>query len=137
MRRLIDELEARPDFAEILPAVLNLVTRVVDSDQVLALLEDPMFDAILRKVPPQPGSYAWELQEQMKATAKAEGVIQGEVREAMLLVKRLIARKFGLPDADLTARLESLPLEALENLSEALLELGSPAELATWLESQN
>ena len=151
--RLLDAREARPDLAEILPAVLNLVTRVVDSDQVRALLEDPMFDSLLRKVPPQPGSYAWELQEKMKAEALAEGIALGEARgeargevrgentgkkrEALLLVKRLIARKFGLPDADLTARLEALPLEALENLAEAMLDLGSPAELEAWLDAQS
>ena len=149
VRRLLDAMEARPDLAEILPAVLNLVTRVVDSDQVRALLEDPMFDSILRKVPPQPGSYAWEMQEQMKAEVRAEaraealaegealGAAVGKTREALLLVKRLIARKFGLPDADLTARLEALPLEALENLAEAMLDLGSPAELESWLETQS
>ena len=129
VRRLIDALEARTDLAEIVPAVLSLVTHVVDSDQVRALLEDPMFDSILRKVPPQPGSYAWEMQEQMKATVATA--------EALLLVKRLIARKFGLPDADLTGRLEALPLETLENLAESMLDLSSPAELAAWLAALN
>ncbi len=144
VRRLIQEMNAHPDLAEILPAMLNLVTFVVDSDQAKKLLEDPMFDSILAKIKPLPGSYAWEMQERMKAEALAEGraegeargVSHGETREAVRFARRLLARKFGMPDTALNCRLETLSVEKLEALGAALFDLNTPAELDAWLDAQ-
>jgi hypothetical protein len=133
--------------------MLNLATHVVDSDQVRALLEDPMLDALLNKIPPREGSYAWEMQELLKAKVaealaegeargevqgvargEALGVTRGETQEALRFARRMIARKFGLPDPALSQRLEHLSVEQLEALGEALLDLASVAELEAWLE---
>ena len=92
-----------------------------------------MLDPIFKKLEPLEGSLAWEIREAWKAEARAEG----EAREALRFVKRMVARKFGMPDSVLTTRLERLTLEKLESLGDALFDMGSPADLETWLETQN
>ena len=142
VRRLLEVQRTRPELAAIMPTVLNLTLHVVDSDQVRSILEGPMLESLFRKLEPLEGSFMWEVREAMKAEARAEGLAEGRAegraegstREALLLAKRLMARKFGLPDPDLTARLETLPLEVIENLAVALLDLGSLEDLSAWLD---
>ncbi|MEH1837644.1 MAG: DUF4351 domain-containing protein [Nostoc sp.] len=58
-----------------------------------------------------------------------EGNKQGEQR----LVIRLLNRRIGEIDASLIERVQSLSIEQLENLGEALLDFSSVADLETWL----
>ena len=63
----------------------------------------------------------------------AEGRQQGEATVTL----RLLARRCGpLSDAT-TARIQSLPLELLESLAEALLDFQGADDLATWLTSHS
>ncbi|MEB3187953.1 MAG: DUF4351 domain-containing protein [bacterium] len=66
------------------------------------------------------------------ARARAEGLQQ----EALRMVKRAIARRFGMPDPDLSLRLESLHTEELEALLESLFDMTVPGELSAWLDRQ-
>ena len=60
---------------------------------------------------------------------RQEGEAQGEAKVTM----RQLNRRCGpLSDAT-TARIQSLPLEQLETLAEALLDFNGPADLALWL----
>lgn len=95
-----------------------------------------MLDPIFKKLEPLEGSLAWEIREAWKAEARAEGEARGEVREALRFIKRMIARKFGMPDSVLTTRLDRLPLEKLEALGDALFDRSSPTEFETWLDAQ-
>ena len=107
-----------------------------------------MLYALLNEIPPREGSYAWEMQELLKAKvaeARAEGEArgaalgeargksQGETGEALRFARRLVARKFGLPDPALSQRLESLTVEQLEALGAALFDLNHLTELEAWL----
>lgn len=62
---------------------------------------------------------------------KAEGREEGEKS----LVLRLLTRRVGELPQDVRQRIESLPLEQLENLGEALLDFTSMADLQEWLEA--
>ena len=101
-----------------------------------------MFEQAMRKLEPLEGSLMWEFKQAWRAegreegreVGREEGQATGKSTEALVLTRRLIARKFGLPDPALTVRLESLDIETLENLAEALLDLGTQAELETWLD---
>jgi predicted transposase YdaD len=59
---------------------------------------------------------------------KEEGREEGE----RLLVFRLLARRLGELPQDVHQRIESLPLEELENLGEALLDFTSMDDLQAW-----
>lgn len=71
---------------------------------------------------------------------KEEGIQLGEQRgiqsgEATLTL-RILRRKLGSLSPAIEKRIQSLSVEQLEDLAECLLELGSLAELQTWLETQ-
>jgi predicted transposase/invertase (TIGR01784 family) len=68
--------------------------------------------------------------------AKTEGLIQGRTEEGRSLVTRQLNRKIGkLPQAVLT-KIEALSLEQLEELSEALLDFSTVANLQQWLKNR-
>lgn len=52
-----------------------------------------------------------------------------------LLILRLLVRRVGVLPAEVQSRVESLPLEQLEALGEALLDFTSIADLEAWLQS--
>jgi predicted transposase/invertase (TIGR01784 family) len=60
---------------------------------------------------------------------KQEGRKEGEIN----LVMRLIRRKFGQPDGELTTKISNLTLEQLENLGEELLDFTTIDDLKHWL----
>jgi predicted transposase YdaD len=63
---------------------------------------------------------------------KEEGREEGIQRERTL-VMRLLTRKVGELPEDVRQSVETLPLEELENLGEALLDFSSIADLQSWL----
>jgi len=52
------------------------------------------------------------------------------------MARRAIARRFGMPDQELSARLETLSIEQLEELVDALFDRPETSDLVAWLESQ-
>ena len=65
--------------------------------------------------------------------AKEEGRVEGRVEEAAELVLRLLRRRWPSLSLGLEQRVRGLELNRLEALAEAVLELGSPADLEVWL----
>ncbi len=62
---------------------------------------------------------------------------EGEQEMAVRLIVRLLTRRLGQKISEETLQLiSSLPLPVLENLSEALLDFTSLADLQAWLEAQ-
>ena len=62
-----------------------------------------------------------------------EGRQEGEARGEVKVILRLLNRRCGPLSNATAARIKALPLEQLEALAEALLDFGSPADLAAWL----
>jgi hypothetical protein len=62
------------------------------------------------------------------------GLEQGRRHEAYELITRLLRHRFGLLPADLSTRIEALPLAEVEALSEALLDLTQLDEVSAWLD---
>ena len=60
------------------------------------------------------------------------GIQEGE----LTLILRLLKKRYGELSPELHQRIQSLSLNQLEALGEALLDLGSMADLLAWLESQ-
>jgi predicted transposase YdaD len=67
------------------------------------------------------------------AEGRQEGREEGLKRERSLII-RLLTRKLGQLSQDVLERIDTLPLEQLENLGEALLDFTSINDLQAWLE---
>ena len=66
---------------------------------------------------------------------KEEGLLEGRHSEAANLIIRQITKRMGKKLSDeIVARISSLPLPVLEDLSEALLDFTSLADLHAWLD---
>jgi predicted transposase/invertase (TIGR01784 family) len=80
-----------------------------------------------------------EVEEMLGITLKETRVYQeikqeGREVEARSLIFRLLTRRVGELPQEIRQSVESLSLEQLENLGEALLDFNSMADLQTWLE---
>jgi predicted transposase/invertase (TIGR01784 family) len=80
-----------------------------------------------------------EIEEMLGITLKETQVYreikeEGREVEARSLILRLLNRRVGELPQDVLERVETLSLEQLENLGEALLDFTSFADLQTWLE---
>ena len=64
-----------------------------------------------------------------------QGLQQGKHEEALALVLRLLRRRVGPLDVAYEEQIRRLSLEALEDLSEALLDFTQVADVATWLQA--
>lgn len=64
---------------------------------------------------------------------KQEGIKIGKREGEVALLLRLLKRKFASIDRELINRIETLSLEQLENLGEALLDFNSMDDLSDWL----
>lgn len=62
---------------------------------------------------------------------------EGRTQEGRFFVLRLIDRKLGNISPELVASIESLPLEDLESLGEALLDFNSIKDLQDWLQANS
>jgi hypothetical protein len=69
------------------------------------------------------------LYQQDRALAVQEGKIEGEI----LLISRLLNRRFGEIPVSLIERIQKLPLEKLEILGVELLDFTNTDDLETWL----
>jgi predicted transposase/invertase (TIGR01784 family) len=68
--------------------------------------------------------------------AKAEGKAEGKAEEGRALVLKQLARKLGGSiEPDLQSRVNSLTIEQIESLGEALLDFQEVEELVNWLDS--
>jgi len=76
---------------------------------------------------------------EIKAEGREEGIVVGreEGREEATtnLILRQLTRRFGAISEDLQVAIAGLPLHKLEDLSEALLDFTSLADLQAWLGS--
>ena len=62
-----------------------------------------------------------------------EWIEEGRQEGQAAVTLRLLNRRCGSLSDATTARIQALPLEQLESLSEALLDFSGPADLAAWL----
>jgi predicted transposase YdaD len=67
------------------------------------------------------------------AEGRLEGEALGRAAEAAAVALRLLNRRCGPLSEVSTARIQSLPLEQLEALTEAILDFNGPADLTGWL----
>ena len=69
---------------------------------------------------------------------RQEGLEKGRQEECVSLVTRLLRRKFGIhPELDsILAQLQTLPVEKLEDLIEAIFDWTEVSDLTEWIRQQ-
>jgi predicted transposase/invertase (TIGR01784 family) len=67
--------------------------------------------------------------------ALQEGRQEGRQEGEVLLILRLLTRRFGAVSLEIQAQIKALSLSQLESLGEALLDFSQPSELQDWLRS--
>lgn len=75
---------------------------------------------------------------EIKEEGRSEGRLEGRQEEAANLVVRLLTKRFRQEfSEEIRSSVSSLPLPVLEDLSEALLDFTSVADLQAWLEARS
>jgi hypothetical protein len=65
---------------------------------------------------------------------KEEGIIEGRIEQSRRMVQRQLNRCLGSVPENLRSKVDSLSLEQLENLGDALLDFRSLQDLEAWLQ---
>ena len=115
------------------PARAKLLSGFVDTYLRLRAEERERLHAEMQKLPPKERKQIMELTTSWKEEGLQQGLQQGLEQGAASIVLRLLQRRLGELKASVIARIEALPLEKLERLSEALLEFNSIKDLNKWL----
>ena len=74
-----------------------------------------------------------EAKEEGRLEGQLEGRLEGRLEGESALILRLLQRRFGAVDEVLAARIQSLEIEQLESLAEALLDFTALNDLVLWL----
>ena len=69
-----------------------------------------------------------------EARGEARGLERGRTEEGQALVLRLLTRKLGQIAPDVRSRVNSLKIDRIESLGEALLDFTQMGDLLTWLD---
>jgi hypothetical protein len=112
------------------PARTRLISGFIDTYLQLNAQEAVQFQTALAQAQLQEQEVVMEI----VTSWMREGIQQGKHEEALALVLRLLRRRVGSLDAVYEEQIRQLPLEALEELSEALLDFTQVADVATWLQ---
>jgi predicted transposase YdaD len=115
-------LGPRPDLLEIVVSILGVRFPHLTREEIMALINLPTDH--LRHT-----RFAQDWIEE----GRLEGEARGRAAEAAAVALRLLSRRCGALSETTTARIQALPLEQLEALTDALLDFSGPADLAAWL----
>jgi predicted transposase YdaD len=115
-------LRPRPDLLDSVLSILGERFPLFTREEIMALINLPTDH--LRDT-----RFGRELIEE----GEARGEARGRAAEAAAVALRLLGRRCGALSNATTARIQALPLQQLEALTDALLDFSGPADLAAWL----
>ncbi len=115
-------LKPRPDLVEAVLSILGERFPHLTREEIMALINLPTDH--LRHT---------RLAQDWMAEGEARGRLEGEARGEAKLALRLLNRRCGPLSEPTTARIQALPLQQLEALTDSLLDFSGPADLAAWL----
>ncbi len=119
------------------PARTRLIGGFIDSYLKLSAEEMKRHERAIEQFTPNERRETMEIVtswEQRGITqGRTEGITQGRTEGKETLIARQLRRRFGLVSTDLTARLDTLTPDQLDDLGEALLDFTAPADLEAWL----
>ena len=115
-------LQPRPDLLEAVLSILGERFPHLTREEIMALINLPTDH--LRHT---------RLAQDWIEEGRQEGEARGRAAEAAAVALRLLNRRCGPLSEATTARIQALPLEKLEALTDALLDFSGAADLAAWL----
>jgi predicted transposase YdaD len=115
-------LKPRPDLVEAVLSILGERFPLLTREEIMALINLPTDH--LRHT---------RLAQDWIEEGRLEGEARGRTAEAAAVAHRLLNRRCGPLSEATTSRIQALPLEQLEALTEALLDFSGPADLTRWL----
>jgi predicted transposase/invertase (TIGR01784 family) len=118
------------------PARTKLISGFVDTYLRLNVQEEQVFQESVGTLEGTEREGIMQIVTSWMEQGIAEGEQAGAVREARSLILRQLTRRVGQVSPSLTSQVESLNLEKLESLGEALLDFSQPSDLTDWLRSQ-
>jgi hypothetical protein len=111
------------------PAQVQLISGFIDTYLKLNTQEEAKFQEDLARILPAQQEEVMEI----VTSWMEQGLQQGKQQEAFALIIRLLTRRFGVLTPQLQERIQSLSVNQLEDLAEALLDFTSIADLEAWL----
>jgi hypothetical protein len=79
--------------------------------------------------------YEQEMKMPYITSIERSGEVKGKLIQTQQIVKRLLHRRIGEIDSSLIHQVEALPIEVLEELTDALLDFSTIADFEQWLEN--
>lgn len=134
VQRALSELRGDQQLAELESLLAFFASFVLDSEVVRQIMRWDM--AVLRESP----WYQEILQEgerQGEQRVRQEGRQEGRQEAGQAMILRLLTRRVGDLAPEITAQVQTLSLEQLEGLGEALLDFTDLTDLQIWLESHS
>jgi len=123
-------LKPRPDLIDTVLTILGERFPHLTREEIMALINLPTDHLRHTRL-----AQDWidEGRQEGEARGEARGRLEGEARGEAKLALRLLNRRCGPLSEATSARIQALPLERLEALTDALLDFSGPADLAAWL----
>ena len=115
-------LQPRPDLIEAVLSILGERFPHLTREEIMALINLPTDH--LRDT---------RFGQELLAEGEARGEARGRTDEAAAVALRQLNRRCGILSDATTARIQALPLQRLEALTDALLDFAGAADLASWL----
>jgi len=119
-------LQPRPDLLDTVVTILVERFPYLTRKEIMALIKLPT-DHLRHTRAVQ------EWMEEGRQEGEARGEARGRAAEAASVTLRLLNRRCGPLSAATTARIQALPLQQLETLTDALLDFAGADDLANWL----
>jgi len=123
-------LELRPDLLSTVLTMLFERFPTLTPEEIMVIAGIPTDQLLHTRA-------AQDLLDRGRQEGEAQGELRGRASEAAAVTLRQLNRRCGPLSEATTTRIQALPLEQLEALSEALLDFSGPQDLATWLADHN
>ena len=119
------------------PAEIQLVSGFIDSYLKLNTTEQQIFEQEIDKIDPERREIVMEVMGNWIEIGLNKGLKQGREEEIERVVLRLLQRKIGTLEFPVEEKIKTLSIEQLEDLSVAILDFTSVADLIAWLDTKD
>ncbi|MGR3277220.1 Rpn family recombination-promoting nuclease/putative transposase [Acaryochloris marina NIES-2412] len=128
LRQVAERIDAVPE--------IRIQSNVAASTGILAglTLERDFINQVLRKEIMQQSVIYQEWKEEFLQEGRQEGEQTGILKGEQSLILRQLTRRIGDVSPEVRAQIQSLSLDQLEALGEALLDFTEPTDLVNWLQ---
>ncbi|KAI9129828.1 Rpn family recombination-promoting nuclease/putative transposase [Acaryochloris sp. CCMEE 5410] len=131
LRQVAERIDAVPE--------LRVQSNVAASTGILAglTLEKDFINQVLRKEIMQQSVIYQEWKEEFLQEGEQTGILKGKLEGEQSLILRQLTRRIGDVSPELRSQIQSLSLDQIEALGEALLDFTESSDLVDWLQENH